>query len=314
MNAGNVKSQPFTVYNLIHFSFLREKMLFHFLLLLVMSACFSINTKAQDTSVTDSDEEYINSDTDSAQMSEGYDTTGYYFNWKEYPDDPFTEEKINVRVSSDSSIQKFKEDDAFWYVKSIEQFKKNAYRLRYDKKYRNSLQREGLLPPDEQEFTQEQNSNDWFVQPWFINTIWTIIIAIFIAAIAYFLLSNKINLFSRSSAKSGLEEVADEENLFSINYDPLLVKYEEQKNYRLAVRILYLQLLKMLSEKNIITYQPNFTNTHYLQQLYKSDLYKEFVVVTHHYEYIWYGEFAITEASYQKIKTDFLNMKNHVLR
>lgn len=286
-------------------------MLFLYLMMIFQSAnaqSDSVSFQTKDsTFASGSEKEYT------IKTWEGYDTSGYYFNWKEYPDDLYSNEKITVRISSDSTVQRLKNDDAFWYIKSIEDFKKNAVRLRYDRKYRDSLRKEGLLPPDAQVFTEEQSSNTWYSQRWVTTTIWCVIISIFVAAVVYFLLSNKINLFNKKSIKTNDENEKPENDLFSINYDQLFQKYSYEKNYRFAVRVLYLQLLKLLNERNLITYQPQFTNTHYLEQLQQSPLYPHFFTVTQHYEYIWYGEFSVSDASFQTVINDFANLKNEAL-
>ncbi|MDQ2752451.1 MAG: DUF4129 domain-containing protein [Bacteroidota bacterium] len=250
---------------------------------------------------------------DSESTYDGYDTTGYYFNWKEHPDDSYTTEKINVRISSDTAVQRLKNDDDFWYVKSIENFKNNAVRLQYDRKYRDSLTKEGLLPPDKQVFKEEESGKEWYFQPWFFRMVWVLIISIFLAAVVYFLLSNKISLFSKNAAKTNRGEATIEEDVFNLNYEKLLQKYTDEKNYRFAVRVLYLQLLKLLSERGLIAYQPQFTNAQYLQQLQPSPLYQNFYTVTKHYEYIWYGEFGVTDNTFQTVKSDFINLKNQAL-
>ncbi len=290
------------------------------LFFVVMLFCFlmiSQSSHAQSDSVSYQPQDSItsneNAKEDTARTENSYDTSGYYFNWKEYPDDAYTSEKIKERISSDTTIQHFKNEDDFWYVKSIEDFKKNADRLLYDRKYRDSLTKEGLLPPDEQVFTQEQNSNAWYLQRWFVNMVWIIIISVFVAAIIYFLLSNKINLFSKNGVKTNLNDAISEEGLFNVNYDQLVQKYTNEKNYRFAVRVLYLQLLQLLSERNIISLQPQFTNAHYLQQLQSSSLYQNFFTVTQHYEYIWYGEFTVSESSFQTVKKDFTDFKNQAI-
>ena len=48
------------------------------------------------------------------------------------------------------------------------------------------------------------------------------------------------------------------------------------KYYRGAVRLLYLQTLKIFSEANIIRYQPDYTNFSYVQQLFQTKFYDEF--------------------------------------
>lgn len=249
---------------------------------------------------------------DSIRTYDGYDTTGYYFNWKEYPDDPYTAGKITVRISSDTTVQRFKKEDEFWYVKSVENFKKNTVRLRYDRKYRDSLTKAGLLPSDEV-FKEEESGKEWYYQPWFIRTVWVVLISVFVAAIVYFLVSNKISLFAKKAAKTNLESATIEEHVFNLNYESLLQKYMAEKNYRFAVRVLYLQALKLLSERGIIAYQPQFTNAQYLQQLQPSPLYQNFATVTHHYEYIWYGEFKVSESAFQTVRNDFVNLAQQAL-
>ena len=186
--------------------------------------------------------------------------------------------------------------------------------MRYDRQYRDSLSKAGVIPPDEQDFTEEPTGNEWYLQSWFSNLIWITIVSIFVAAVVFFLLSNRINLFSRKAAKAVGDEATAEDDLHTASHDSLLAKYIAEKKYRLAVRVLYLQLLKMLSEKSIINYQPQLTNTHYLQQLATTPLYQDFFKVTRHYEYIWYGEFPLSEEAFQKVSSDFANMKKEVLR
>ncbi len=284
----------------------------HFLLLCLLMCQSSFAQTDSDSYRTDSVTVNENLNNDSVRTYDGYDTTGYYFNWKHYPDDPYTTEKIRVRISSDTAVQRLKNEDDFWYVKSVENFKKNTVRLRYDKKYRDSLTKAGLLTSDEV-FKEEQSGNEWYYQRWFINTIWVIIISVFIGAIVYFLLSNKINLFSKKAAKTNPNEASLSEDVLNLNHEPLLQMYIAQKNYRFAVRVLYLQALKLLSERGLIAYQPQLTNAQYLQQLQASSLYQNFAIVTSHYEYIWYGEFTVSENAFRTVQNDFINLTNGVL-
>lgn len=283
---------------------------------LLLSLCFCLlpaqKAAAQEDTLSGSVDEEVTDDTTNTEN--GFDTTGYYFNWKENESEAFTTQKFGSRVSSDTTIQKLRNEDDFWYVKSVEKFKKDAERLRYDRKYRDSLSKAGLIPPDEQDFTEEPTGNEWYLQPWFSNLIWITIVSIFVAAVIYFLLSNRINFFSRKAANAHSEEATAEDDLHNASHDSLLAKYIAQNNYRLAVRVLYLQLLKMLSERSIISYQPQFTNTHYLQQLSATSLYGDFFKVTRYYEYIWYGEFPVSEDTFRKVSNDFANMKKEVLR
>jgi hypothetical protein len=144
--------------------------------------------------------------------------------------------------------------------------------------------------------------------------MWGIIIAVFLSAVVYFLFANKISIFSRSGSRNTNTAVEDEGvDLFNIPYQDLLQKAYAEKNYRLAVRILYLQTLKLLSEKNIISFQADYTNMDYLQQLSPTMFYKDFFAITRHYEYVWYGGFAVSEPAFTIIRNDFNTIQDKIL-
>jgi len=101
--------------------------------------------------------------------------------------------------------------------------------------------------------------------------------------------------------------------LFTIPYQDLLQKAYTEKNFRIAVRILYLQTLKLLSEQNIIAFQADYTNMDYLQQLSQTMFYKDFFAITRHYEYVWYGGFAVSEPVFSTIQQDFNAIQSKIL-
>ncbi|MDR0793237.1 MAG: DUF4129 domain-containing protein, partial [Chitinophagaceae bacterium] len=144
----------------------------------------------------------------------------------------------------------------------------------------------------------------------FFSAIWWILVAVFVLAIVYFLLSNKINIFRKTTRSfSGGGEDYDEENIFELPYQKLLKKAYDEKNYRLVIRLLYLQTLKILSEKSVIKYQAGLTNSTYVSQLYNSKYYDLFFRITRYYEYVWYGEFPVETATFQKIEQDFFDIQ-----
>jgi hypothetical protein len=234
-----------------------------------------------------------------------YDTSQFFFNWKDYTDDPYTSEKIAQRHLIDADVKALKNDADFWYVPAIE---KLETRLKNDPEFRDSL-----LNNQHQEFTDE-SQNGLLYQPWFNTLLWIIIIGIFAAAVIYFLIQNKINIFSRASASSA-EDAPDEEgnDIFHLSYTKLILQAEKEKDYRVAIRLMFLQTLKLLSDTNIIHYQADYTDLHYLQQLNQSKYYNEFFTVMRSYEYAWYGKFNIPAERYTVIKNDFLKLQHKII-
>ena len=104
------------------------------------------------------------------------------------------------------------------------------------------------------------------------------------------------------------------EDIFQINYQREIDRAATAGNYRLAVRLMFLRLLKNLSQKNIIQYGHDRTNFDYLMQLRSTSYYNDFFRLTRNYEYAWFGNFEVNEEMYHVIKNDFEKFDNGLLR
>jgi len=82
--------------------------------------------------------------------------------------------------------------------------------------------------------------------------------------------------------------------------------------YRLAVRLWYLRLLKELSNREIIQYKQDKTNLDYLMQVYNTGYYSRFFRLTRHFEYSWYGHFEVDRLTYDRIASEFLQFENEI--
>ncbi|MCH5716784.1 DUF4129 domain-containing protein [Niabella hibiscisoli] len=102
------------------------------------------------------------------------------------------------------------------------------------------------------------------------------------------------------------------EDIFSIDYTAAIQQALDNQNYRLAIRLHYLQVLKKLSEKDIIHYQPDKTNFDYLLQTRSTPHYSDFSGLTRQYEYSWYGLFPISPAQYEQVDQLFTNFHKKI--
>jgi len=120
-----------------------------------------------------------------------------------------------------------------------------------------------------------------------------------------FLLDNPIRSVFKTENKiiEGFSYV--EENIEQIDFDKLISKALKDDNYRLATRYLYLQSLKFLAKKQIIDWHFEKTNSDYLNEINDSQLKILFKRVSYIYDYVWYGEFPIDKASFNKNQADF---------
>ena len=142
---------------------------------------------------------------------------------------------------------------------------------------------------------------------WFQTLLWFIIIAGFAGAIMWYLAESNVSFFRKKDSTVPPGGLSDEipEDIFSINYQLEIDKAVTQKNFRLAVRLQFLRLLKKMADKNIIQYKHDRTNFDYLVQLNNTRHYHSFFRLARHYEYSWYGHFDVEEHAYKIIEGEF---------
>jgi hypothetical protein len=192
------------------------------------------------------------------------------------------QEDIKLRKVPSDQVKKMKEDKAFWYADAV-------------------FEKEKLTIADETERYVPLGQRAWFQ-----TLLWFVIIGGFAVFLMLYLSSSKVGLFRKKDKT--LEEIQEEEketgDIFAINYQKEIERAVAQGNYRLAVRLMYLRLLKIMSERNIIRYTQDKTNFDYLLQLHPTPYYKDFFRITRHYEYSWYGQFDVSEDNYKIIRQD----------
>lgn len=102
------------------------------------------------------------------------------------------------------------------------------------------------------------------------------------------------------------------ENIHEINFDQTIENAIAAKNYRLAVRLLYLRSLKQLSDRNLINWKLDKTNSAYLNELVDAEQKRRFSVLTRQFEYVWYGDFPLDGQSFQDINIVFQEFKKQI--
>lgn len=117
------------------------------------------------------------------------------------------------------------------------------------------------------------------------------------------------NIFSREAKQVAMPYSESLENIYEISFDAEIETALAQRNYKLAVRLLYLSSLKQLNDANLINWQIDKTNKAYLDELNNADQRQSFTVLTRQFEYVWYGNFPVDGHSFQNIRTLFVDFK-----
>lgn len=117
------------------------------------------------------------------------------------------------------------------------------------------------------------------------------------------------NIFSKKSKELHIPFSETSENIHEISFEEEIEKALHNNNFRLAVRLLFLNTLKNLNDAELINWQIEKTNTAYLNELKNQDQRAYFSVLTRQFEYVWYGDFHVNRQSFENIKTLFTDFK-----
>jgi hypothetical protein len=140
-----------------------------------------------------------------------------------------------------------------------------------------------------------------------------IVIVLVLALILYNYLKGQGYVFRRKG-KSFDDEIAalSDEELDLSTYEKQVQAAITAGKLRLAVRLLYLQTLRLLSDKELIIFSKEKTNAAYLRAVAQTTWYKSFANLTLDYEYIWYGEIPVNEAQFEAIHKHFSQFMNEL--
>ena len=134
--------------------------------------------------------------------------------------------------------------------------------------------------------------------------LWVALAVVIIFAIYQVMVANNFFLISRRKRNRSTTN-RDEEDLTPDNLEERILEETRNKNYRQAVRYMYLKTLKLLSEYNFITLHAKSTNQDYIRQMYNHSGLVKFRQLTRIYEYVWYGEFDPNESQFNVIRSNF---------
>ena len=194
---------------------------------------------------------------------------------------------VQERVVPDSIIQQLKNDEDFWYAQT-------------------SLSKKEKQSPTKSVWNIFQDKG--------IRTLfWVLFVVCCIGIIIWFLTTTNFQLFRTKSKKVLTEnEVPDHPDIFSIDFSTAINNAIAGGDYGLAVRWLYLQLLKRMADGGVIDYGQQKPNREYLSQLKDNPLLPDFYNLTLDFEYAWYGKFIVSQPMFTKIKSDFQSFEKRL--
>lgn len=133
-----------------------------------------------------------------------------------------------------------------------------------------------------------------------------VIVGFVLYVLINFLLGKQGNLFfGKRNKKIKINAEDIQENIHEIDFIERIAHYESKAEYRHAIRYYFLYVLKQLSDKKIIDWNPEKTNRDYIIEIKNQSQKEGFQKMAHFYDYVWYGEFPLDESDYNMFKNQF---------
>lgn len=144
----------------------------------------------------------------------------------------------------------------------------------------------------------------------FLRILPYLLLAILLFLLIKFFLSVNARAPIDSQGDQAFVGLSEEEQIIkNEDIEELIKRALAEKNYRLAIRYYYLLILQLMSDKELIRWETQKTNRDYLKEIKKPGLQQPFTKITRLYDYIWYGDFSIDEAKYQKAALTFSSLQ-----
>lgn len=146
-----------------------------------------------------------------------------------------------------------------------------------------------------------------------INTIAVLLILTVIFLIIKAILNKEGTwIFGGKSDRNLIRYDEIEKNLHLVDFEKLIKESIKSGEHRLSIRYYYLFLLKKMSEKQIIEWDVEKTNSDYLYEIKSPKLKANFEYLSYLYNYMWYGEFDLTLEDFEKAKKAFETTLNSI--
>ena len=102
------------------------------------------------------------------------------------------------------------------------------------------------------------------------------------------------------------------EDIHEIDYGRQIQEAISAHQYRLAIRLYYLQALKILSDRKQIDWKMDKTNHDYLREMTDSPLGQPFAEMTRNFEYAWYGDRPLDEGAFRDVQDTFQKFQRRI--
>lgn len=110
----------------------------------------------------------------------------------------------------------------------------------------------------------------------------------------------------------GIDYEVKEEDIHEINFTEEIEAAMGGKDYRRAIRLLYLFALKQLTDREIIAWAPYKTNHDYLLEIQPEAYREQLGTLGYYFEYAWYGHFKVEANHVKEMQEAFAGLEGQL--
>ena len=121
-------------------------------------------------------------------------------------------------------------------------------------------------------------------------------------------------IFNPESKQGALSYEVGDENIHEMDFEQLISDAIEKGSYRTAVRLIYLQCLKILTDHQLISWEPGKTNQDYIYELGTQEIKVTFRDLSNYFAYVWYGDFGVERPQLEEVQLLFKDIRQKLLQ
>jgi hypothetical protein len=252
------------------------------------------------------------------QAQDGYDSTQYETEEENYSTDDYEEpeENYTYQEGNYTPVEATSLEPAKEYKKEkieVRKFDKKEWKEIVGSTDYNEKKKEKRQEEDVREETADDTEPLEINSPWSgagLQTIFYILVIAVVGLILWAVFKNmSFDMKLKKTVTVTDDAVTDFEHIEELDIDTYLRKAREEKNYKLAIRLYYLGLLKRLNATGFIFWRKDKTNLDYLNEVFSRDFhYNDIRKLTLAYEEVWYGERNLTDESFHNVTSRFESM------
>jgi hypothetical protein len=246
------------------------------------------------------------SQTEDSTTYEAYDTTNSDYSEDEnsaYSSSTYTQNPGDLTPSKKELDQSY----------TAKKFSKTAWKRIVGE---TNYTEEPVEEPKGKEANYQPRSVAW--NPAILKIVGYVLILLLIAAVIFYLLKNALQ--DEDVGKKPIQTdtlLYDNQHIDEIaesDIDRLLREALERNDFRSAVRLYYIRLLKHLNSTGHINWKKDKTNREYAQEVSAFSFTREFRKLMIAYEIIWYGERTPSAEEFKKLQGNFNELHHQAVR